>query len=193
MAAAQQARFDSAGGDAFAFPWRSHCRRQPVQSDAGRDHGSADVAGTQEFFGIRKWPEDIGQIDLGGRVIDVIPIPGHDTLSIALYDRQTGILFSGDSLYPGRVFVRDFDAFLTQQPTPDRFHARQDRDAHFGMPCRAEHDALLGLSGRHGVSAGGASNLPYVARHSAGDERGPEGNEREPGTSRLARLHDLAG
>jgi glyoxylase-like metal-dependent hydrolase (beta-lactamase superfamily II) len=69
------------------------------------------VAGTQEFFGIRNWPDDIGHIDLGDRVIDVIPIPGHDALSIAFYDRQTGILFTGDSLYPGRVFVRDLDAF----------------------------------------------------------------------------------
>lgn len=72
-----------------------------------------DVAGMQGVFGIRKWPEDIGQIDLGDRAIDVIPIPGHDALSIALYDRQTGILFAGDSLYPGRVFVRDFDAFVS--------------------------------------------------------------------------------
>lgn len=69
------------------------------------------VEGTQAFFGIQRWPEDIGKIDLGDRIIDVIPIPGHDTLSLALYDRQTGILFSGDSLYPGRIFVRDFDAF----------------------------------------------------------------------------------
>lgn len=71
-----------------------------------------NVEGMQKSFGIRKWPEDVGQIDLGDRVIDVIPIPGHDTLSIALYDQQTGILFTGDSLYPGRVFVRDFDAFV---------------------------------------------------------------------------------
>jgi glyoxylase-like metal-dependent hydrolase (beta-lactamase superfamily II) len=70
------------------------------------------VAGTQAFFGIRNWPGDIGQIDLGDRVIDVIPIPGHDTLSIALYDRQTGILLTGDSLCPCRIFVRDFDAFV---------------------------------------------------------------------------------
>jgi hydroxyacylglutathione hydrolase len=69
------------------------------------------VTGMQAAFGIKKWPEDTGQVDLGGRVIDIIPIPGHDTLSIALYDRQTGILFTGDSLYPGRVFVRDIPAF----------------------------------------------------------------------------------
>ncbi len=69
------------------------------------------VEGMQKAFGIAKWPEDIGKIDLGDRVIDIIPIPGHDTLSIALYDRQTGILFTGDSLYPGRVFVRDMEVF----------------------------------------------------------------------------------
>jgi glyoxylase-like metal-dependent hydrolase (beta-lactamase superfamily II) len=44
-------------------------------------------------------------------VIDVLPIPGHDKLSLAYYDRQTGILFAGDSLYPGRLYVSDFPAF----------------------------------------------------------------------------------
>jgi hydroxyacylglutathione hydrolase len=62
------------------------------------------VAGTQQFFGIKNWPVDVGFIDLGGRIIDVIPIPGHDKLSLALYDRQTGVLLAGDSLYPGRLY-----------------------------------------------------------------------------------------
>ena len=69
------------------------------------------VEGTRAFFGIHRWPDEIGLIDLGGRILDVIPISGHDPLSIAFYDRQTGILFTGDSLYPGRIFVRDFAAF----------------------------------------------------------------------------------
>jgi hydroxyacylglutathione hydrolase len=69
------------------------------------------VAGTQQFFGIKNWPVDAGAIDLGGRVIDVIPIPGHDQLSVALYDRQTGVLLTGDSLYPGRLYIPDFAAF----------------------------------------------------------------------------------
>jgi glyoxylase-like metal-dependent hydrolase (beta-lactamase superfamily II) len=70
------------------------------------------VPGTQQFFGIRNWPQDIGQIDMGGRVLDVIPIPGHDKLSLAFYDRQTGILHAGDSLYPGRLYISDFTEFL---------------------------------------------------------------------------------
>jgi hydroxyacylglutathione hydrolase len=45
-------------------------------------------------------------------VLDVIAIPGHDILSIAFYDRQTGVLLTGDSLYPGRLYVRDFPEFI---------------------------------------------------------------------------------
>jgi hydroxyacylglutathione hydrolase len=69
------------------------------------------VEGTRAFYAIDKWPDGQGQIDLGERVLDVIPIPGHDSLSIAFYDRQTGILLTGDSLYPGRLYVRDFAEF----------------------------------------------------------------------------------
>ena len=50
-------------------------------------------------------------IDLGNRIVDVLNIPGHDKASIALYDRRIAILFTGDSLYPGRLYVRDFPAF----------------------------------------------------------------------------------
>jgi hydroxyacylglutathione hydrolase len=61
----------------------------------------------QKAAGIATWPTDLGQIDLGKRIIDVIPIPGHDVASIALYDRRTGNLMTGDSLYPGRLYVPD--------------------------------------------------------------------------------------
>jgi hydroxyacylglutathione hydrolase len=70
-----------------------------------------ELAATQQLFGIARWPTDIGHLDLGGRVLDAIPIPGHSKLSIALYDRRTQILFSGDTLYPGRLYVFDFPAF----------------------------------------------------------------------------------
>ncbi len=66
---------------------------------------AANVAEVSKSAGIRNWPTDIGQIDLGNRVIDVIPIPGHEPSGIALYDRQTGLLLSGDTLYPGRLYV----------------------------------------------------------------------------------------
>ncbi|MBV9770756.1 MAG: MBL fold metallo-hydrolase, partial [Bryobacterales bacterium] len=70
------------------------------------------VEATMKAFDIPKWPAGFGKIDLGGRVIDVFPIPGHDVLSLAYYDRETGILHAGDSLYPGRLYVKDFSAFV---------------------------------------------------------------------------------
>lgn len=72
-----------------------------------------DTAAVRRFFGITRWPDDVAQFDLGGRVLDVIPIPGHQPASIALYDRRTGILLSGDTFYPGRLYVRDTAAFAT--------------------------------------------------------------------------------
>jgi len=62
-------------------------------------------------FGIRNWPADAGSIDLGDRVVDVLGIPGHEPASIALYDRATGILLTGDTVYPGRLYVRDWKEF----------------------------------------------------------------------------------
>ena len=70
---------------------------------------AANPAEVQKAAGIAHWPEDIGQIDLGGRILDVIAIPGHQAASIALYDRATGNLLTGDSLYPGRLYTTAAD------------------------------------------------------------------------------------
>ena len=74
------------------------------------------VAPTREaviqFFNLQDWPNGLGQVDLGGRVLNIIPIPGHDIhYAIALYDRQTGIVLTGDNLYPGRLYVADFKEY----------------------------------------------------------------------------------
>lgn len=65
----------------------------------------------KKALAIEHWPEGIGAVNLGDRVVDAVPIPGHDQVSIALYDRRTGILFTGDSVYPGRLYVRDLAAY----------------------------------------------------------------------------------
>jgi len=69
------------------------------------------VAGQQAAFGIATWPETPGHHELGDRTLDVIAIPGHETTHIAIYDRQTGLLLTGDSLYPGLLFIRDWPAY----------------------------------------------------------------------------------
>lgn len=67
------------------------------------------VSALQSFFRIGHWPRDIVSYDLGNRVLDIIPIPGHDETHIAVYDRQTGVLLTGDTLYPGRVYINVAD------------------------------------------------------------------------------------
>jgi hydroxyacylglutathione hydrolase len=65
-----------------------------------------------QFFALKNWPLESGQYDLGNRIVDIVPIPGHEPASIAIYDRQTRILLTGDSLYPGRLYVRDARTFV---------------------------------------------------------------------------------
>jgi hydroxyacylglutathione hydrolase len=84
-----------------------------IHSHSHGDHTSGDA----QFRGLSNTelvpagsPLD-NTIELGNRIVDVLNIPGHDKASIALYDRRTAILFTGDSLYPGRLYVRDFPAF----------------------------------------------------------------------------------
>jgi hydroxyacylglutathione hydrolase len=51
------------------------------------------------------------EFDLGDRVLDVVPIPGHHPSHLAFYDRTTRMLLTGDSLYPGRLYVFDWPAY----------------------------------------------------------------------------------
>ena len=82
-----------------------------------------EIAAISKTFGIASWPDGMGSIDLGDRVVDVIPIPGHDAVSLAFYDRRTGILLTGDTLYPGRLYVQDFSAYFASIQRLLRFTA----------------------------------------------------------------------
>ncbi|MFT6406976.1 MAG: glyoxylase-like metal-dependent hydrolase (beta-lactamase superfamily II) [Arenicella sp.] len=62
-------------------------------------------------LGLGNWPNTQSSIDLGGRILKLIPIPGHQEQSIAIYDQQTQWLLSGDSLYPGSIRVKNWDAY----------------------------------------------------------------------------------
>lgn len=63
------------------------------------------------FFGFQNWPLENSKLDLGGRVIEFIPIPGHEIASVAAYDYKTKLLLAGDSFYPGRLYIEDWKAF----------------------------------------------------------------------------------
>jgi glyoxylase-like metal-dependent hydrolase (beta-lactamase superfamily II) len=71
------------------------------------------------FFGVAHWPTDIAIYDLGGRALSIIPTPGHEPAHIMVYDPRTTLLFSGDMLYAGRLYVPT-DQFATFTASADR-------------------------------------------------------------------------
>jgi len=70
-----------------------------------------EIAAVHAFFGLAERPEQGVDFDLGGRVLRLLATPGHHAASITVYDPWTGILFTGDTVLPGRLYVQDFPAF----------------------------------------------------------------------------------
>jgi glyoxylase-like metal-dependent hydrolase (beta-lactamase superfamily II) len=137
--------------DRLVDEWRTRHGDRPIRLVVAHSHGHGDHhAGDDEFrnrpdtdvvglapeevaafFHIANWPSDIARYDLGGRVLDIVPTPGHQPAHIMIYDTRTQLLFSGDMLYPGRLYV-PLDTF-------DAFRASADRLASFAAthPVRA--------------------------------------------------------
>jgi len=77
------------------------------------------------FYGLDEWPYGSAELDLGGgRIVDVLPGPGHEAAATVFHDRRTGLLFTGDTLYPGHLYVRDLAAYAA---TVDRLLAFCER------------------------------------------------------------------
>ena len=70
-----------------------------------------EVEDLKNFYNISNWPKEIVDFELGNRLMKIIPIPGHQASSIAVYDTSTKILLTGDTFYPGRLYVKDWNAF----------------------------------------------------------------------------------
>lgn len=89
----------------------SHNHGDHIAGDAAfRDRPDTTVvrlkpAEVMGFFGIASWPEGIGRFDLGQRMLSILPTPGHQSAAIMVYDPRLQILLSGDTLYPGRLYV----------------------------------------------------------------------------------------
>jgi hydroxyacylglutathione hydrolase len=73
-------------------------------------HSPADVVNAFGIAGASA-TSCTGRIDLGDRPIDVVFIPGHEAAHVAFYDPATRLLLTGDTLYPGRLYVRDWTAY----------------------------------------------------------------------------------
>ena len=94
-----------------------------VHSHSHRDHYSGDYqfagkpnvtivepnyASIIQFFQIDNWPDGRAGLQLGDREIIVIPTPGHQEEAISFYDPQTHWLLTGDTLYPGYIYIKDW-------------------------------------------------------------------------------------
>jgi glyoxylase-like metal-dependent hydrolase (beta-lactamase superfamily II) len=71
-----------------------------------------DIDSVKRFYNFTPWPEGVAQVDLGERVIVVLPTPGHNETEVSFYDRNTALFFSGDFLMPGRLLVDDASAYV---------------------------------------------------------------------------------
>ena len=90
----------------------THGHFDHVQADAQfqnapyvREVVGLSIPAVLNFWQMPNYPEDVTTVDLGGRKIDVLGTPGHYPGSISVYDRKTQILFTGDIVYPGHLFI----------------------------------------------------------------------------------------
>ncbi|MEH3118195.1 MAG: MBL fold metallo-hydrolase [Methylorubrum populi] len=81
------------------------------------------------------------EIDLGGRLLTVLHVPGHSPGLLAVYERETGLLFTSDALYDGPMY---FDL-----PGSDARAARESMALLSSLPVRTVHPG-------HGESFSGA-------------------------------------
>ncbi len=95
----------------------THSHQDHTAAD-GQFAGRADtlvVNALQEnawpHFGFDEAPDAVVEVDLGGRVLEALATPGHHEAAVTFYDRATGILLTGDTVYPGRLYVFDWPAF----------------------------------------------------------------------------------
>jgi glyoxylase-like metal-dependent hydrolase (beta-lactamase superfamily II) len=123
-----------------------------VHSHGHRDHRSADIqfqgAAGVTLVGIQKtalinalsisqWPDGRGLIDLGSRELVVIPTPGHQAEAISLYDPQTQWLLTGDTVYPGLIYVKDWNNYRDSIARLARFAEKHDVSAVLGAHIEA--------------------------------------------------------
>jgi hydroxyacylglutathione hydrolase len=109
---------DGIVGDGELVVLHTHSHGDHVGGDAQfLDRPRTTVVGTSleeltASLGLGRWPDGTAAVDLGDRMIEVIPSPGHDVAAVSYFDNVTGFLLTGDSVYPGRLYVRDWSAYV---------------------------------------------------------------------------------
>ena len=107
----------------------SHRHKDHIGGDKGfAERPDTEIVGHNpdaiaEFFAIDDWPAGSANYDLGGRSVEILPTPGHHPSHVMVFDPITRILFTGDTIYPGRL--------LFECGKLDEFSATIDRVANF--------------------------------------------------------------
>lgn len=65
----------------------------------------------REFFEFENWPEEAVFLELGDRRMELLPIPGHSDDDVAFYDPTSQFVVTGDTLYPGRLYIGDWSEY----------------------------------------------------------------------------------
>lgn len=71
----------------------------------------AELSSVREYFAFGASQDEVARVELGGRVLECLATPGHHEAAVTFYDPSTGILFTGDTVYPGRLYVENWSAF----------------------------------------------------------------------------------
>jgi glyoxylase-like metal-dependent hydrolase (beta-lactamase superfamily II) len=67
----------------------------------------------KRHYGLGKsWPTGAGKIDLGDRVIQVIPTPGTHKDGVSSYDPYCDFLLTGDLMFPGKINIGNDGDFI---------------------------------------------------------------------------------
>jgi len=116
-------QFDSIDGMDTAFT-RANAKGSTADAQAelapGNVCGSLPRAFDAQNYSTRPWRvthwiHDGDKIDLGGRTLEILATPGHTPDAICLLDRASGLLFTGDTFYPGTIWLyrpeTDLDAY----------------------------------------------------------------------------------
>jgi hydroxyacylglutathione hydrolase len=158
--------------DRLVAEWLERHPRSAYELVVAHTHGHGDhVAGDAQFadrpnttvvpreldavlaffnFDAAAWPEQTVSFDLGGRVLEIFGSPGHHKAAITYYDPWTAILFTGDTVLPGRLYAFDFPAFLTTLDRMTAFaeahHVSHVFGCHVEMTDRPGRDYPLGAT-----------------------------------------------
>ncbi|MFJ9818468.1 MBL fold metallo-hydrolase [Streptomyces sp. NPDC101151] len=104
---------------------------------------AADRATAWEYFGFDTDADAVARVDLGGRALECLATPGHHEAAVTFYDPATGLLLTGDSVYPGRLYIQDVPAFTRSVDRLIEFAER--RSVTHVLGCHIEMSTVAGV------------------------------------------------